>query len=397
MGRNSKVRKAGRHIKRAVKSSPGHQIAQKITGRRGKSQVRNQAVKTAQQSANQQGQGQKQPPQAFGGGGKGKVNPTPKPSPKKPNRGIISPAESVGPVGSTSGGEKHWGNSNPGQELKKNKSSQKPVPGRGRGKGNRPIAPNENRRGGGGYRNKAFGMGRQQRGYGMGGEQQRINEMMNFSPGPPGPRGFGMGAAEAAAQKGWGSQMGERSFGRPNPYASKGRGQDAQGNQGTFDMQGNFTQSGGGRPQGRPAFIGANPYAGGAFGQPRGGGGRPQAPSSSFNPQSGRMEYTQTPNNFSRSSQRPTRGGFAGRRAAAFPNMMTYMSDVRMKEKIQRMGTSPSGIPIYEFNYIGDNNRYSGVMAQDLIEMNIDAVSMDDSGFYTVNYNNIDVDMHLIN
>jgi len=72
-------------------------------------------------------------------------------------------------------------------------------------------------------------------------------------------------------------------------------------------------------------------------------------------------------------------------------------SDIRLKEKIEKTGKSPSGIPTYEFNYIGDNNRYSGVMAQDLIEMNIDAVSMDDSGFYKVNYNNIDVDMHLIN
>jgi hypothetical protein len=72
-------------------------------------------------------------------------------------------------------------------------------------------------------------------------------------------------------------------------------------------------------------------------------------------------------------------------------------SDIRLKEKIEKTGKSPSGIPTYEFNYIGDNNRYSGVMAQDLIEMNIDAVSMDDSGFYKVDYNNIDVDMHLIN
>ena len=72
-------------------------------------------------------------------------------------------------------------------------------------------------------------------------------------------------------------------------------------------------------------------------------------------------------------------------------------SDIRLKEKIERTGVSPSGIPIYEFNYIGDNNRYSGAMAQDLLEMNIDAVSMDASGYYKVNYNNIDVDMHLIN
>ena len=75
----------------------------------------------------------------------------------------------------------------------------------------------------------------------------------------------------------------------------------------------------------------------------------------------------------------------------------TVMSDIRAKEKIERTGKSPSGIPTYEFNYIGDNNRYSGVMAQDLLEMNIDAVSMGDDGFYRVNYNNIDVDMHLIN
>ena len=74
-----------------------------------------------------------------------------------------------------------------------------------------------------------------------------------------------------------------------------------------------------------------------------------------------------------------------------------FGSDIRLKEKIQRTGVSPSGIPIYEFNYIGDTNRYSGAMAQDLLEMNIDAVSTDVSGYYKVNYNNIDVDMHLIN
>ena len=73
------------------------------------------------------------------------------------------------------------------------------------------------------------------------------------------------------------------------------------------------------------------------------------------------------------------------------------LSDVRLKEKIKRTGTSPSGIPIYEFNYIGGNNRYSGAMAQDLISMGIDAVSVEDSGYYSVNYNNIDVDMNQIN
>ena len=77
-----------------------------------------------------------------------------------------------------------------------------------------------------------------------------------------------------------------------------------------------------------------------------------------------------------------------------FGNMF---SDIRLKEKIERTGASASGIPIYEFNYIGSNDRYSGAMAQDLLEINPDAVTMDTSGYYKVNYNNIDVDMHLIN
>ena len=76
---------------------------------------------------------------------------------------------------------------------------------------------------------------------------------------------------------------------------------------------------------------------------------------------------------------------------------MMMMSDVRLKEKIQKTGVSPSGIPIYEFNYIGGSNRYSGAMAQDLLSMGIDAVSVHESGYYQVNYNNIDVDMHQIN
>jgi hypothetical protein len=72
-------------------------------------------------------------------------------------------------------------------------------------------------------------------------------------------------------------------------------------------------------------------------------------------------------------------------------------SDVRLKEKIEKTGISPSGIPIYEFNYIGSNNRYSGAMAQDLLEINPNAVMLDASGYYKVNYNNIDVDMRQIN
>jgi len=368
MGRNSRVRKAGRSIRRSVKNSPGHQIANKITGRRGKSKARNQAVKTAQQSVNQQAPGAIAGPNQTGGR-KGLNMPG---APRAGGKNAMTAAGRAANPKQPTTPQKHWGNSSPGQDgTIKNKSSQKPVPGRGKGKGRRPIDENPRVAQGGGYRNKAFGMGRQQRGYGMGNQGFQGGNTA-FGMGNQG-RGMGMGNAEAATMQGFGSQMGEKSFGRPqgrpNPFAG-----------GIMNMAGNT-----GGPRGwAPNHRG-------------GGGGRSQAPSSSFNPQSGRMEYAQTPNNFSRSSQRPATSAFGSRRSAAFPGVMNIMSDIRMKEKIQRMGTSPSGIPIYEFNYIGDNNRYSGVMAQDLIEMNIDAVSMDDGGFYAVNYNNIDVDMHLIN
>ena len=99
------------------------------------------------------------------------------------------------------------------------------------------------------------------------------------------------------------------------------------------------------------------------------------------------------------------KGGFAGKiagifgRAKARPagGIGAMFSDVRLKEKIQKTGVSASGIPIYEFNYIGSNSRYSGAMAQDLLEINPSAVTMDSSGYYKVNYNDIDVDMHQIN
>ena len=78
-------------------------------------------------------------------------------------------------------------------------------------------------------------------------------------------------------------------------------------------------------------------------------------------------------------------------------NVGNLFSDIRLKENIERTGISKSGIPTYEFNYIGGTNRYSGAMAQDLLAMNSDAVSLDVSGYYKVNYNDIDVDMHLIN
>lgn len=69
-------------------------------------------------------------------------------------------------------------------------------------------------------------------------------------------------------------------------------------------------------------------------------------------------------------------------------------SDIRLKENITQIDVSPSGIPIYTFNYIGNSDLYEGVMAQDLLELGFnDAVGMGDDGYYFVRYDLIDVDM----
>ena len=73
-------------------------------------------------------------------------------------------------------------------------------------------------------------------------------------------------------------------------------------------------------------------------------------------------------------------------------------SDIRLKENIVEIGLSPSGTPIYTFNYKDNKKSWSGTMAQDLIEQNRhEAVFVMENGFYGVNYSLIDVDMIALN
>ena len=72
-------------------------------------------------------------------------------------------------------------------------------------------------------------------------------------------------------------------------------------------------------------------------------------------------------------------------------------SDVELKENIEQVGTSPSGLNIYEWNYIGDSDRYRGVIAQDLLNKGRhDAVTKGDNGYLAVYYDKIDVNMQKI-
>ena len=78
----------------------------------------------------------------------------------------------------------------------------------------------------------------------------------------------------------------------------------------------------------------------------------------------------------------------------AFGYEAGWWSDSRLKENINRTGVSKTGIPIYTFNYKNDDTLWSGTMAQDLISMGMGrAVKTMDNGYYSVDYNMIDVDM----
>ena len=70
-------------------------------------------------------------------------------------------------------------------------------------------------------------------------------------------------------------------------------------------------------------------------------------------------------------------------------------SDIRLKEDVVRVGTSASGIPEYDWHYIGDksNTTFHGTVAQDLLAMGRgDAVSTRISdGMLVVDYSVLDV------
>ena len=71
-------------------------------------------------------------------------------------------------------------------------------------------------------------------------------------------------------------------------------------------------------------------------------------------------------------------------------------SDVRLKENITKVGNSPSGINIYEWNYIGNKQRYRGVMAQEILEKHPEAVALQPDGYMSVYYGKIDVNMERV-
>jgi hypothetical protein len=74
-----------------------------------------------------------------------------------------------------------------------------------------------------------------------------------------------------------------------------------------------------------------------------------------------------------------------GQVAGAFTAMN---SDIRLKDDINLVGKSPSGINIYTFKYKGDDKKYQGVMAHQVPE----ASFVGDDGYLKVNYTKLDVE-----
>ncbi len=80
-------------------------------------------------------------------------------------------------------------------------------------------------------------------------------------------------------------------------------------------------------------------------------------------------------------------------------NGKDFPSDSRLKNNVERIGTSALGINIYEYNYIWDSvTRYIGVMAQELLGTEWESAAiLGENGYYSVDYSQIDVDFAVSN
>lgn len=64
-------------------------------------------------------------------------------------------------------------------------------------------------------------------------------------------------------------------------------------------------------------------------------------------------------------------------------------SDERLKENINRVGYTDAGLPIYVYNYIGDQTPHMGVMAQEALASQPEAVHQHESGYLMVYYSEV--------
>ena len=86
--------------------------------------------------------------------------------------------------------------------------------------------------------------------------------------------------------------------------------------------------------------------------------------------------------------------GSLGRRIGDLgPCVGDDQSDVRLKTDIVRIGTTALGLPLYRFSYKNRAGTYTGVMAQDVLEVLPEAVQTGPDGFYRVDYRRLGISM----
>ena len=76
-----------------------------------------------------------------------------------------------------------------------------------------------------------------------------------------------------------------------------------------------------------------------------------------------------------------------------FSDIEKCVSDIRLKTNISRIGTTVFGLAHYQFAYLGSDEMFTGVMAQDVLDVMPEAVSRDATGFYRVNYGMLGIEM----
>lgn len=94
-------------------------------------------------------------------------------------------------------------------------------------------------------------------------------------------------------------------------------------------------------------------------------------------------------------STQPSLASQLGSLALGAASAYKTFSDIRMKENIERVGTLPSGLAVYDFDYkpefkdVAGHGRFRGVMAQEVLELSPEAVVVADNGYYAVDYSKI--------
>ncbi len=71
-------------------------------------------------------------------------------------------------------------------------------------------------------------------------------------------------------------------------------------------------------------------------------------------------------------------------------------SDRRLKTDVVQVGTTHNGLPLYHFRYIGGQELYAGVMAQDVLSYMPAAVLPMASGYLAVNYQMLGLQMTVV-